>query len=184
MAALKRIVLVIITLLYPLAVYFGLQRFDPRHLVLLLIGIAIVRISTLEKSPLNHWFWIPLLTLLGVSTWWFNTPLGLKIYPVLVSASFLVLFLWSLKSPPSMIERIARLQDPDLPDKGVLYTRQVTKVWCGFFALNGLTALLITLLGSDSLWALYNGLISYLLMGMLFAGEWLVRQQVMKTVDE
>ncbi len=27
-------------------------------------------------------------------------------------------------------------------------------------------------------WTLYTGLIAYLLMGLLFAGEWLVRQRI------
>ncbi|MWT62322.1 DNA gyrase subunit B, partial [Escherichia coli] len=30
------------------------------------------------------------------------------------------------------------------------------------------------------LWTLWNGMIAYLLMGTLMAGEWLVRQRVMK----
>ncbi len=175
----KRLLLVIISLLYPLAVYMGLQNFDARHLVLLLIVIAGVRIVSLGQSPLNHWFWLPLLTLLGLWTWLLNSALALKLYPVLVSASFLVLFLWSLKNPPTMIERIARLQDPELPEQGIVYTRKVTKIWCYFFAFNGSIALTTTLYGTDAQWALYNGLISYLCMGTLFAGEWLVRQRVM-----
>jgi uncharacterized membrane protein len=31
---------------------------------------------------------------------------------------------------------------------------------------------------SERVWALYNGLIAYLLIGTLFAVEWLVRQRV------
>jgi len=67
------------------------------------------------------------------------------------------------------------LQDPALPDEAIPYTRKVTIIWCGFFMLNGVLALLTTLYASDRIWALYNGLISYCLMGLLFAGEWLVR---------
>jgi len=33
------------------------------------------------------------------------------------------------------------------------------------------------------IWALYNGLISYGLMGLLFAGEWLVRRRVRARID-
>jgi len=60
----------------------------------------------------------------------------------------------------------------------VAYTRRVTQVWCGFFVLNGSVALVTALWASDATWALYNGLISYCLMGCLFAGEWLVRRKV------
>ena len=34
----------------------------------------------------------------------------------------------------SAIERIARLQHPDLPPEGVVYTRRVTQIWCVFFS--------------------------------------------------
>jgi uncharacterized membrane protein len=74
---------------------------------------------------------------------------------------------------------LARLQEPDLPESGVLYTRKVTLVWCAFFIMNAATAL-YTCFESIEIWTLYNGLISYLLAGSLFAGEWIVRQFVRK----
>jgi uncharacterized membrane protein len=48
----------------------------------------------------------------------------------------------------------------------------------GFFVINGTIAAALTLWAPLAWWTLYNGLIAYLLMGLLFAGEWLVRQRV------
>lgn len=79
-----------------------------------------------------------------------------------------------------MIERFARLHEPDLPESGVRYTRKVTFVWCAFFILNGAAALWTALQASLELWALYNGLIAYVLMGALLGGEFLVRGFVRK----
>jgi uncharacterized membrane protein len=73
---------------------------------------------------------------------------------------------------------LARLREPDLPPHAVVYVRRVTQVWCGFFLLNGSVALATALWASERVWALYNGLIAYLLIGTLFAVEWLVRQRV------
>jgi uncharacterized membrane protein len=67
-----------------------------------------------------------------------------------------------------------------MPPHGVIYTRKVTWAWCGFFALNGTAALVTALWASERIWALYNGLVAYVLIGLLFAGEWLVRQRVMR----
>ena len=106
--------------------------------------------------------------------------LPLKLYPVLVNAVLLIVFGLSLWRPPSVVERLARLTQPDLPPRGVAYTRQVTRVWCAFFVVNGGLAAATALWASDAVWALYNGLLAYGLMGALFAGEWLVRQRVMK----
>ena len=107
-----------------------------------------------------------------------NAVLPLKLYPVLVNAVLFVVFQYSLRHPPTVIERLARLQEPNLPESGVRYTRKVTIVWSVFFVVNGSIALGTALWASDATWALYNGLIAYGLMGLLFAVEWLVRQRV------
>ena len=108
----------------------------------------------------------------------FNSPALLRWYPVLISGFMLCLFGLSLRLGPPIIERLARLREPVLPDIAIVYPRQVTKVWCLFFLLNGLVAASLTLWAPLSWWTLYNGLIAYGLMGLLFAIEWLIRQQV------
>jgi uncharacterized membrane protein len=80
----------------------------------------------------------------------------------------------------SVIERLARLREPDLPPAGVLYTRRVTQIWCVFFIVNGAIALFTALHGDMQIWTLWNGLLSYFLMGTLMAGEWLIRRRIMK----
>jgi uncharacterized membrane protein len=96
----------------------------------------------------------------------------------MVSAVLLAVFASSLLRPPTIIERIARLSEPELPPQGVAYTRRVTQVWCGFFVANGAVALATVLWGSEELWLLYNGLLAYVFMGALFAAEWLLRQRM------
>ena len=80
-----------------------------------------------------------------------------------------------------IIERLARLQEPDLPPEGVRYTRKVTWAWCGFFIVNGGIAAWTALYADLAAWTLYNGCISYLLMGLMFAVEWLCRRRVRRT---
>jgi uncharacterized membrane protein len=99
---------------------------------------------------------------------------------VLVNAVMLLIFAGSLFYPPSVVERLARLQQPDLTPQGIRYTRRVTQVWCGFFIINGSIALVTALWSSFEWWSLYNGLIAYLLMGLLFAGEYLIRRRTQK----
>jgi uncharacterized membrane protein len=161
------------TLLYPLAIYLGIGRFEPRWLALLLLAMALLR-ALLTREPI----WLAAAggaVLLVVASVLANAGLPLKLYPVLVNLTLLAVFAVSLRHPPSAIERIARLRDPQLPPEAIAYTRRVTQVWCGFFVLNGSIALYTALLSSDATWALYNGLVAYVLMGMLFLGEWLVR---------
>lgn len=170
---------VALTLAYPLAVYFGLQVVEPRVLGLMLLAILVLRHWQTSrrfaaKVEAVEWLIAGALAALALGIVAFNREELLRFYPAAVSLSMLLLFGRTLWRPPSMVERIARLSEPDLPPEGVRYTRQVTLVWCGFFVVNASVSL-ATVFASREWWVLYNGLIAYLLMGVLFAAEWLVR---------
>ena len=170
--------------LYPVLIFTGLHYFEPRYVAMLLAALLLLRVRSgagllLAGLATTSRVVLALLVALIVAAAFTNQALLLKLYPAALSAGMLALFGLSLLSPPSMIERFARLQEPDLPADGVRYTRIVTQVWCGFFIFNGLISACTALWASQAIWALYNGLVSYLFMGLLFGGEWLVRRRVM-----
>lgn len=170
---------VLLSLAYPVLVYVALGRFEPRWLSVLLFALAAMRALATREAV-----WLAAAAgtgLLALAAGVFNDALPLKLYPVLVNAVLLVVFAASLLRPPTVVERLARLRHPALPEAAVRYTRRVTQVWCAFFVANGATALATALFASDAIWALYNGLVAYVLIGLLFAGEWLVRQRAMAT---
>jgi acyl-coenzyme A synthetase/AMP-(fatty) acid ligase/uncharacterized membrane protein/3-hydroxymyristoyl/3-hydroxydecanoyl-(acyl carrier protein) dehydratase len=126
-----------------------------------------------------------LLVGLGLLCFITNSALFLKLYPVLVNGAFLAAFAFTLLRPPNMIFRIAVFQDKtirgSLAEKRVeAYCRRVTRVWCLFFILNGVVAAWTVFFAPDGVWSLYNGGISYMVMGILFAGEWMIRKRVDK----
>lgn len=179
MSRLLGLILFLAGLAYPFAVYYGIEHLSPRVFAALLGGLWLARLLLGEQRPGGRWMALAALlfcALLGVA----GAPALLRWYPVLLSAMLLSLFVLSLKFGPPIVERLARLREPDLPAVAVRYTRQVTQVWALFFFCNGLIATALTLWAPLSWWTLYNGLISYLLMGLLFAAEWLVRQRVRK----
>jgi uncharacterized membrane protein len=175
---------VVLWLIYPLTIYFGLKYFEPRVVALLLAAALLLRrrhdasrlLAGLSRADLGV-----LATLLALSTLtaWTNSETLLRLYPVAMNLGMLLLFGLSLRKSPSMIERFARLHEPDLPPAGVHYTYRVTQVWCVFFIANGTLAAWTALYASRDAWALYNGLIAYVLMGVLFSGEWLVRRRIL-----
>ncbi|MDR2365010.1 MAG: hypothetical protein LBD68_04035 [Zoogloeaceae bacterium] len=117
------------------------------------------------------------IALLGLAAIFWRSSLSLQFYPVLVNLMFLVFFAASLTQEQSLIERLARRLEPDLPESGKRYTRRVTEAWCLFFIGNG--GLSLWSIGAgEKIWALYNGLIAYLLMGLMFVGEWLIRRRM------
>lgn len=178
------IALAAVILAYPLIVYFGLGHFEARLIAIALIAVAVARFLIVRRRdgfmarlPQGNLV-IAALLLVGVSAMASNSPVLLQYYPVCINVLMLTAFAISLIRPPSIIEQIARIKTPDLPEAGVIYTRKVTMVWCGFFALNGAMALYTILDTTMGFWAVYNGVISYSLMGILFVGEFIVRRHV------
>jgi uncharacterized membrane protein len=161
------------TLLYPLAIWYGLARFEPRWVALFLLVLGALR-ALASREPV----WLGAAAgaaVLVLVSWFSNDGLPLKLYPVLVNVALLCVFALSLRHPPTVIERLARMQHPDLPPEAIAYVTKVTRAWCLFFVANGGIALWTALATSDATWALYNGLIAYLLIGAMFLGERLLR---------
>lgn len=169
------------TISYPFLVWFSLDYFQPRAVALALAGLFLLRLlgqrslSAVSKAEY-------LLVLAGglflLTAALINQIDWLLAYPVFVSLLFFCVFSFSLFYPPSVVERLARLEDPDLPPKGVVYTRKVTLVWSVFFLANASISLLTVWHGDPWLWSLYNGCVSYVLMGLLMAAEMTVRRKV------
>lgn len=173
---------------YPLVLigawHFGKPRYAGVALLALLwaqrwIGAGSVSALLRQLTPLD-WLIAGTLTCTSAAVAITDSELLLRLYPALVNAGLLLSFAATLRSGPSMIEKFARMRLPDLQPRAVRYTRRVTQVWCVFFALNGLTAVVAALTWSRGAWALYNGVIAYVLVGVLIAAEaafrhWVVR---------
>lgn len=146
-----------------------------------------------EKKALD---WRPMLSsalflLAGILCFVFNEKIFLKLYSVVINATLLCVFGSSLIFKPNIIFRFACIGDKSIKnstyEKNVdSYCKKVTIVWCVFFVANGSISAVTALYNfgnaelNDKIWSIYNGGISYILMGLLFAVEYLVRMQVDK----
>jgi len=166
---------------FPALVYFGRDCLSPQVLALVLVLIVWFRRKIAFGMRPSPWLVAGglLLAFLALGR---NDVLPLKLYPVLVNVALLAIFAASLWYPPPVAERIARLGYPDLPIEIVTYTRKVTQAWCVFFGANALTALWTAVWGSDDVWFYYNGIIAYLLAGLMFTGEWLLRRRLLRSL--
>ncbi|MCG7600168.1 hypothetical protein MHM84_10235 [Halomonas sp. McH1-25] len=169
------VLLGLLGLAWPLLALLLVPSLGPWPLLVAAVALACWRL------PKGHRHWGILLTLAALLAALFgHAELGVRAWPVIVNAALLAVFAGSLRQEQSMIERLARRQEPDLPPRGVTYTRRVTQLWCVFFLCNGAMALWTALYADLAFWTLYNGGIAYGLCALLFAGEWCVRQRVRK----
>jgi len=103
--------------------------------------------------------------------------------PALINLFMLVIFSRSLFSGRTMIEEFAvRIHSRGVKGRVTLsqerieYCRRVTLAWCGLFLINGIFSFLLAFIGELRWWSLHTGVLSYVLMGMLFLGEYLWRR--------
>jgi uncharacterized membrane protein len=164
---------------YPFLIYAGLRWLEPRSVALLLGGAVALRAvlgwhrpSAQELRRLA----VPglLVAAVLVLTLALNDARALLFVPVLANGALLVAFGRTLRGP-SLVETFARLREPELSDAQIRYCRTVTGVWCVFFAANAAVCLWLALVADLWLWTLYTGLVSYLLVGAVFAVEFVVR---------
>jgi uncharacterized membrane protein len=202
-----KIIITILTLLYPLVVFYGLKYYSIQMVSLCVLAVFILRSLSVyllknkqsshsnqfkqdvnssqlsEQMALKKILPLIILLLLGGS-FVLDSQMGLLLYPVVINAVLAITFYYSLISPPPIIERLARLTKPDLPEHAITYTRKVTVVWLCFFVFNGLVACYTAFYCDLATWTLYNGFIAYLLMGILFAVEYMVRLRVQKKHED
>lgn len=169
-------------LAYPLLVYFGMSRLPPGAIVLAglgLIGLRLLGTWRSERQIAGAGMLAFACAAAGLAALLLLAPrLAALAYPIAVSLATAAIFGLSLLRPPSVVERLVRLREPDLPPEGVAYARQVTLVWTCFLVGNAAISAAAAVWGSLETWTLWNGLISYLLMGTLFIGEMGVRRLV------
>lgn len=175
--------IVVVLVLYPLLVYLGISYLGTAWIAALLIAVCILRLCSFRFDTMRQLGPQILIVccggiLLAAASLLLGTPDAMLYYPVLVNAAMFFVFAHSLVYPPTIVERLARLKDGDLPEEAVAYTRRVTVAWVVFFACNGGVALYTALLTPLELWTLYNGIVAYVLMGLMFCGELFTRARV------
>ena len=176
MAALQTLAL----LAYPLFVYLALRVASPRMVALGTLALLAARLAFLAPARFaaTARAFAPAAIALGlaslVSLVW-NDPRSLLLAPTLASLGLLAAFASSFLADETTVERLARAQVGDLDADERRYCRRVTGLWCAFFAANAAVSAALALSATREAWALYTGFIAYLLVGALFAAEYLYR---------
>ena len=189
-----KVLFYIVAAVYPVLVFSMLVVFKVPVRILSLCVVALACAFFLsatggrksdDKSEKRALDWRPMLSsalflLAGILCFVFNKKIFLKLYSVVISATMLFVFGLSLVFKPNIIFRFACLGDKSVKGSSFEsqvndYCRKVTVVWCVFFILNGSVSAFTALhdfgndVLNDKIWSVYNGGISYVLMGLLFA---------------
>jgi uncharacterized membrane protein len=178
-----RVLIGIVFVSYPVIVWIGLRAQSPRWIAALLLCVmlplAAWRLRRSNREALRGLAIVPIVTVVVLALSAALDAGGLLLaVPVVINTVFLTVFGATLRGDAMpMIERFARLQEPDLTPGQQAWCRLWTVIWCAFFVANASTALVLALAAPLAWWATYNGLIAYVLIGILFAVEWTLRRR-------
>ncbi|MGQ7249647.1 hypothetical protein ACUN9Y_20235 [Halomonas sp. V046] len=164
-----------LALAWPLTVWWLQGALGPWPLLLIGCGLIAWRLPQARGLAV-----VAAIVLLAVGLV-VDAELGMRGYPVAVNAVLLATFALSLWRGMPVVERLARIKEPELPARGVAYTRRVTQAWCLFFVINGTLAAWTALYADLAAWSLYNGVISYALIALMFTGEWCCRRRLQRS---
>jgi uncharacterized membrane protein len=175
----RAVLQVALKLAYPIMILCAWRWDSPRYIGAALLALLWLQrwagtgtfATSLRQLSATDWCVVGVLSCASASIVLSGSELLLHLYPSLVNLGLLVAFGSTLVRGPTMIEKFARMGNPELGEHAVRYTRRVTQVWCVFFALNGAFSAYTALFWTPAAWSLYNGAIAYGLVGVLLAGE-------------
>ncbi|MBX2867268.1 MAG: hypothetical protein KTR18_01225 [Acidiferrobacterales bacterium] len=181
MKSLSAILAVIIAVGYPLMVYFGLQQYGSRGLAIVLLAAVCIRYYLVRPATTIQSLGVIVVGIFSLCIIALDSELLLRFYPVVLSVSVAAFFFFSLWSEKTAIEKFAEISGEIITPTARYYMRRLTICWVALMLLNAAIAAYTALYMSLSHWTLYNGVLSYLLIGLFMLGEWLYRQHYKRT---
>lgn len=128
-------------------------------------------------------FAIPIfIMLLVILIFHYTNWIVAKYYPVIVNFVLFCIFFGSTFSEETVIQKMAKLMEPNIKPKALEYTRILTYIWSIFMLANFFISF-ATVFMSEKVWAIYNGFLSYILVGVFFIIEYMVRINFKKKYD-
>jgi uncharacterized membrane protein len=161
---------------YPFIVFFGLKHLPPSVFGLALLVLLAMRYGIL--LPAERPVLVPMLLIFVVyalTATLSQSQAMLLYYPAVVNFTLSGVFLNSLRQGDPLLLRIVRARGMHISAHGPRYLYRLTGVWAGFFILNGLTSIWTSTLSIEA-WTLYNGFLSYCLVAVFFAVEYVFRR--------
>jgi uncharacterized membrane protein len=164
----------------PWVLYWTLsqQRIDVAAVAL--IGWVIVRtipvVVSAKRDQRRAALQLPAIALgFAVLGWISHDGIWLLVLPSATQATFGLAFLRSLSGVP-LIEHFARMVKPELSTAELAHCRAWTRIWGVYLLALAAIGLGLARWAPLRVWTVYVGVVNYVLVGALFAVEYLIRK--------
>lgn len=181
--ALRSIISAIVFLLYPYLVYRGVKEgvvwFAPAVIASIYFYQAVkARSRQVRLQKLA----IVIILFLGAA---FYQDTMAKLIPIFIQLSLMLFFGKTLliNKGPSLVERFALLEFPDIPPILSRYCRHLTMLWTGFFAFNVLACVILAVAAPVEWWAIYTGVLIFVLTALIMVAEYIWRFFLFRRIE-
>ncbi len=170
----------LLLLAYPFALHLGVLNHRLQPALLILLSLFLV-IGAVMLSRRNRYGWLVLLAVgatgAAITTGKIDPALLLRLPPVAINGLLFLLFGHTLlPGQRPLISRFAEIiHGHALDARALRYTRGVTQLWTGLFAVMALESLLLGLLAEPPVWSLFTNFINYLVVALVFILEYQLR---------
>ena len=164
----------------PWVLYWTLSEQRVGVAAITLVGWVIVRtipvLLSAKREQQRAALQLPAIALVFALLGWIsNNGTWLQILPSATQATFGLAFLRSLSGTP-LIEHFARMVKPELSVPQQAHCRSWTRVWGIYLLVLAALGLVLARWATLGVWTFYVGILNYVLLGVLFAIEYLVRK--------
>lgn len=164
----------------PFVLYFAIRAGKIEQGALVLLGYAILRALPVvlgsRREHLLAALRLPLVAIVGCTVAVVTKDArALMILPQASQIAFAAVFLSSLRGTP-LVEHFARMKVPSLTLRHIRYCRAVTLIWGLILATAAAVGLLLALLAPLAVWAAFSAVGSYVIVGIVFSIEYVVRK--------
>jgi uncharacterized membrane protein len=167
--ALRSVAVTVILLSYPYLVYLGIEKGNVWFAPALISGFYLYHGIKAQDAKVK-WRKITLALVLIVGAIFFQSVTA-KLFPIVIQLMLMYFFGKTLINGPPLIERFVRLEFPDFILGIAEYCRQLTWLWTGFFAFNAVMCTVLAFWAPSSWWAIYNGILIFVMTGLIMVGE-------------
>ncbi|GMR20137.1 MAG: hypothetical protein BMS9Abin36_0732 [Gammaproteobacteria bacterium] len=101
--------------------------------------------------------------------------------PIIINSLIFLIFISSLfGNSGSLIGRFAKIIKPDASNEIMEYCRWVTWAWALFFLVMAVLSWFLSAYASIEAWSWFTNVLTYILVGLMFIVEYIVRKILMK----
>jgi uncharacterized membrane protein len=197
----------LVALLYPVIVFLSVVVFkvEPNRLSVFIIFFAVVYfvmiMSNQGKKKLLMFISPALLFLIGIVGFFLDAPFiqhlfplaagksnyVIKFYPVLTNTAYFILFFTTIIFPPTLAFDISLLLDKRIIGTAAQkpmerFCKNASVIWCVFFILDAIIAAFTVFVDdpNNTIWVIYNGAITYGVMGIIFVTQVVLGKMLIK----